>query len=448
MSTQGFSQGVATHFDQLCSLLFDNLHSGEDLSANLAAEETLFLRLNNNRVRQNTDVRQSMLALRYQGGGRTVDQTLTLSSHLVHDGAAVLAALARCRSEAAVLPPDPFQVAMDNHGRSHEEFVGQLLAPEPLLQAIVGPADGCDMVGFYAGGTVVRANRNSKGQSHWFASDNFFFDYSLYDGPKAVKGVYSAAVWNPADWAANLQRSKGALALLQRPVQNIRPGAYRTYLAPAAFSDLVGMMGWGALSGAAWKQGRSPFKKLAEKELRLSPLLSINENFGMGLAPRFNELGEVAPECLPLISEGALANLLVSSRSAKEYGLQANGASGGESPRALDVAPGTLGASEVLAALGTGLYLSNLHYLNWSDPVSARVTGMTRYACFWVEGGEMVGPINNLRWDESLYDALGSQLLALGSQAEISPETGTYGQRNPGGVRAPGALIEGFNFTL
>ena len=115
---------------------------------------------------------------------------------------------------------------------------------------------------------------------------------------------------------------------------------------------------------------------------------------------------------------------------------------------ALDVAPGTLGASEVLAALGTGLYLSNLHYLNWSDPVSARVTGMTRYACFWVEGGEMVGPINNLRWDESLYDALGSQLLALGSQAEISPETGTYGQRNPGGVRAPGALIEGFNFTL
>ena len=213
MSTQGFSQGVATHFDQLCSLLFDNLHSGEDLSANLAAEETLFLRLNNNRVRQNTDVRQSMLAMRYQGGGRTVDQTLTLSSHLVHDGAAVLAALARCRSEAAVLPPDPFQVAMDNHGRSHEEFVGQLLAPEPLLQAIVGPADGCDMVGFYAGGTVVRANRNSRGQSHWFASDNFFFDYSLYDGPKAVKGVYSAAVWNPADWAANLQRSKGALAL-------------------------------------------------------------------------------------------------------------------------------------------------------------------------------------------------------------------------------------------
>ena len=448
MSTPIFSQAVAAHFDQLCSLLFENLRSGEDLSANLAAEDTLFLRLNNNRVRQNTDVSQCVLSLRYQAGGRTIDQALTLSNQRAQDQTAVLAALARCRSEAAVLPPDPFQVPIHNHGSSREEFVGQLLAPQALLQAIVGPAAGCDMVGFYAGGTVIRANRNSRGQSHWFASDNFFFDYSLYDGPKAVKGVYSAAIWSPADWAANLARSKEALTLLQRPVQNIRPGAYRTYLAPAAFSDLVGMMGWGALSGAAWKQGRSPFKKLAEKEQRLSSLLSIDENFGMGLAPRFNELGEVAPERLPLISEGALANLLVSSRSAKEYGLAANGASGAESPRALDVAPGTLAAPDVLATLGTGLYLSNLHYLNWSDPVSARVTGMTRYACFWVEGGEIVGPINNLRWDESLYDALGPKLLALGQRAEISPETGTYSHRNPGGTRAPGALIEGFNFTL
>ena len=448
MSAARFSQAVAAQFDQLCHLLFDKLESGEELSVNLAAEETLFLRLNNNRVRQNTDVSQCVLSLRYQGGGRTVDHTLTLSRQEAQDRVAALAALARCRSEAALLPPDPFQVAMANHGNSREEFVGQLLAPEPLLHAIVGPAAGCDMVGFYAGGTLIRANRNSKGQSHWFASDNFFFDYSLYDGPKAVKGVYCAAVWSEADWSANLERSKRALALLQRPVQNIRPGAYRTYLAPAAFSDLVGMMGWGALSGAAWKQGRSPFKKLAEQELRLSPLLSIDENFGMGLAPRFNELGEVAPERLPLISEGALANLLISSRSAKEYGLQANGASGGESPRALDVAPGTLAAPDVLAALGSGLYLSNLHYLNWSDPVSARVTGMTRYACFWVEGGEIVGPINNLRWDESLYEALGAKLLALGQTAEISPETGTYSHRNPGGIRAPGALIEGFNFTL
>ena len=114
----------------------------------------------------------------------------------------------------------------------------------------------------------------------------------------------------------------------------------------------------------------------------------------------------------------------------------------------MDVKPGTLEEKDILKALGTGLYLSNLHYLNWSDLVSARVTGMTRYACFWVEGGEIIGPINDLRWDESLYDALGSQLIALTTQAEIDPAVETYFHRALGGSRTPGALIEGFTFTL
>ena len=448
MNPLDFSKQTSLLLDAICERLFANLRPGEDVTASLEAEETLYLRLNNNRVRQNTDVTQRVLQIRYQGGGRTIDHGMNLSGQVDSDCRSIDAVLERCRLDAAVLPQDPFQVPVQNHGSSREVFRGQLLAPQALIPAIVEPAGGCDLVGFYAGGVVISANRNSKGQNHWFETENFFFDYSLYNGPQAVKGVYAASSWNAQDWAANLERSKASLALLKRPVQAIQPGAYRSYFAPAAFADLLGMMSWGALSAAAWKQGRSPFKKLIEKELQLSHLLSVSENFGMGLTPRFNDLGEVAPQCLGLIEAGTLSNLLVSSRSAKEYGLQTNGASGHESPRALDVAAGSLADQDVLSALGSGLYLSNLHYLNWSDPVSARVTGMTRYACFWVEGGEIVGPINNLRWDESLYNALGSQLLALGNQAEISPEVGTYSKRSPGGARVPGALIDAFHFTL
>lgn len=208
------------------------------------------------------------------------------------------------------------------------------------------------------------------------------------------------------------------------------------------------MLNWNALSASAWKQGRSPFKKLAEHEATLSPLLNVEENFAMGLTPRFNSLGEVSETRVPLIGAGELKNLLVSSRTAKEYAMVGNGACAEESPRAMDVSAGTLDEKDILAALGTGLYLSNLHYLNWSDPVSARVTGMTRYACFWVEDGEIKGPIKDLRWDESLYGALGSKLLALTSYTEIDPAVDTYFQRSLGGSRTPGALIEGFTFTL
>ena len=445
---QAFSPQVFTHFNAVADGVLASLRAGEELTVNLSAEETLFVRFNNNRVRQNTDVAQISLSLRLQSAGRTVEKSRTLSGSLQSDHSAVARLLQACRDEAAVLPIDPNQVPLANNGTSRDDFTGALLAPQDVVSAVVGPAAGCDLAGLYAGGVSIRANRNSKGQSHWFATETFFFDYSLYNGSLAAKGSYAGSHWQEADWAANLARTKSLLALLGRPQQNVQPGAHRTYLAPRAFSDLIGMLGWNALSGAAWKQGRSPFKKLMEKESRLSSLLNINENFELGLTPRFNSLGEVSAERLKLIEQGELKNLLVSSRTAKEYALTANGAADDEAPRAIDVTCGELQEKEVLKELGTGLYLSNLHYLNWSDPVSARVTGMTRYACFWVEGGEIAGPIKDLRWDESLYQALGPKLMALTSHSEIDPATNTYFQRALGGSRTPGALIDGFTFTL
>ncbi|MDP2366749.1 TldD/PmbA family protein [Rhodoferax sp.] len=448
MSAHDFINRVQVHFDRLGADLLGQLTAGEELTLNLNAEETLFVRFNGNRVRQNTDVEQSSLSLRLQSRGRTVEKSRTLTGNFESDQAALTRLLEHCRQEVLVLPVDPHQVPIENNGSSSEEFRGALLAPEQVVPAVVGPAEGCDLAGLYAGGTVVRGNQNSKGQRHWFATETFFLDYSIYNGPQAAKGSYAGSHWNAADWAANLGRTKTLLQLLSKPRQNVQPGAYRTYLAPRALSDLVGMMGWNALSASAWKQGRSPFKKLAEKELSLSPMLNVDENFGLGLTPRFNSLGEVSATTLPLIERGALSSMLVSSRTAKEYGLLANGAADGEGPRALDVRPGSLREADILQELGTGLYLSNLHYLNWSDPVSARVTGMTRYACFWVEAGEIVGPIKDLRWDESLYSALGSKLMALTDHAEIDPAVDTYFHRALGGSRTPGALIDGFTFTL
>ena len=448
MSAGKFAARVREHFDAVATHVFNGIKAGEALTINITAEETLFVRFNNNRVRQNTDVEQINVSLRLQSTGRTVEKSRTLSCDLAADLAAMTGLLANCRDEVLSLPVDPNQVPIENNGSSNEEFTGALLAPESVVPAVVAPAQGCDMAGLYAGGVSIRGNRNSKGQSHWFATETFFLDYSIYNGPKAAKGCYAGSTWNAADWAANLGHTKAMLALLDKPQQDVKPGSYRTYLAPRAFSDLLGMLNWNALSAAACKQGRSPFKKLAEHEATLSPLLNVEENFSMGLTPRFNSLGEVSETRVPLIGGGVLKNLLVNSRTAKEYDSTANGACAAESPRAMDVSAGTLDEKDVLATLGTGLYLSNLHYLNWSDPVSARVTGMTRYACFWVEDGVIVGPIKDLRWDESLYGVLGNKLLALTSHTEIDPAVDTYFQRSLGGSRTPGALIEGFTFTL
>ena len=40
--------------------------------------------------------------------------------------------------------------------------------------------------------------------------------------------------------------------------------------------------------------------------------------------------------------------------------------------------------------LGTGLFVGNLWYTNFSDRAACRTTGMTRFATFWIDEGEIV----------------------------------------------------------
>jgi predicted Zn-dependent protease len=103
---------------------------------------------------------------------------------------------------------------------------------------------------------------------------------------------------------------------------------------------------------------------------------------------------------------------------------------------------------DVLKKLGTGLYLNNLHYLNWSDQPGGRITGMTRYACFWVENGEIVAPIENLRWDDSVFSLFGSALEDFTVERAYEPGVMTYGMRQLGGSWLPGMLLSGMKFTL
>ena len=60
----------------------------------------------------------------------------------------------------------------------------------------------------------------------------------------------------------------------------------------------------------------------------------------------------------------------------------------------------------LLEELGDGLYINNVWYLNFSDRPACRITGMTRFACFWVEGGEIAYPVNEITIAGNLRDML------------------------------------------
>ena len=135
-----------------------------------------------------------------------------------------------------------------------------------------------------------------------------------------------------------------------------------------------------------------------------------------GLAPDFDGNGFKKPGRVDLIKAGQHAGSLTSARSAKEYGLAPTGASSGEQADSLAMAGGELAPEAVLQALGEGLYVSNFWYMNYSDRPRCRMTGMTRFATFWVEGGKIVAPVSVVRFDDSLYQMFGEQGLEVHSR--------------------------------
>ena len=73
---------------------------------------------------------------------------------------------------------------------------------------------------------------------------------------------------------------------------------------------------------------------------------------------------------------------------------------------------------------------------------------MTRFATIWVEDGEMVAPLNVMRFDETSYRVLGENLEGLTAERETILSSSTYGWRATDSCRLPGALVRDFQFTL
>ena len=73
---------------------------------------------------------------------------------------------------------------------------------------------------------------------------------------------------------------------------------------------------------------------------------------------------------------------------------------------------------------------------------------MTRYACFYVENGKIIAPIDNMRFDDTIYNMFGNELNAVTNFDQLIPDIRTYDGRNLGGNHCPGILLNNFSLTL
>lgn len=438
-----------SYIEHIASYLNSFTLEGEMFVASYSAENSLFVRISQSKVRQPTIVEQGTLSLKYIYNNKTINVDTSISGNEETDELRLKKFFEYARRSCLELPDDPYLTLPDNNAQSSMEHSGRIPEFSELIEKVLNPAAKVDLAGVLSAGRIVRASFNSLGQFHWFKTENFTLDYSLYnEKQKAVKSLYAGTDWNQDEYEKDLKQSIEMLNLMNTESKEIPRGEYRVYLAPSAVSELLGMMQWSGFSAGAFKRGESGLAQLHEKKKNFSPKINIIEDFSLGLTPRFNDLGEEADLKLSLVEKGQLLNALTSTRTAKEFQLKSNFANDWEGGRSIHLTAGNLSDDKILSTLSTGLYISDLHYLNWSDRQNGRVTGMTRYACFWVENGRLISPIKDLRFDESLYHVFGDGLVELTEKVKIAAQTSTYEKREIGGFQCPGMIVDGFKFTL
>lgn len=435
------------YFFSLVAGLNHYLRPNEVLLCSLTGEKSDFIRLNRGRVLQAGSVRQVELSMDLIEGHRHASAQCNLSMQEAPDVSQLLRLIDALRLQRQALAVDPFLYYNTTPAHSEQIDDNRLLSSHDVVREITAAAEGLDLVGLYAGGRLYRGFANSLGQRNWYSTANFNFDWTCYHrADKAVKSRYAGSEWSSDHLQQRLEHVRTELRSLQRPALTLKPGRYRVYLAPDAVSEILSTVAWGGFGLKSHRTRQTPLIKLAQGTRSLDPRVRLSENSAAGIAPRFTDRGFITPAEVVLIDGGHHADCLVDSRSAKEYQTPVN--AGSEYPRSLDLGAGGIGSDDILTALDTGIYINNLWYSNFSDRNDCRITGMTRYACFWVENGRIKAPIEVMRFDESLYHMLGEHLVGITSERGLILDSDTYERRSIGHMHLPGLLIDRFSLTL
>jgi predicted Zn-dependent protease len=216
-------------------------------------------------------------------------------------------------------------------------------------------------------------------------------------------------------------------------------GRYPTILPPSAVADLMIYLYWTAVALDA-HEGRTVFSRpgggtrVGERisevpvTLRSDPGLAGIQCCPFVATGTSSRHASIFDDGMPLdptdwIREGRLTSLIGTRHAASVTGLpprpfvdnlQLTGPSSGA------------GIDDLIAGTGRGLLLTCLWYIREVDPETLLLTGLTRDGVFMVEGGEVVGAVNNFRFNDSPVDLLG-RVEAIGpSEPALPREFGDY----------------------
>ncbi len=253
------------------------------------------------------------------------------------------------------------------------------------------------------------------------------------------------------DCAVLAQRLDWATRKIELPA-----GRYETILPPTALADLMIYMYWSSGARDA-HDGRTVFSKagggtrVGEALTQLPVTLRSNPNepglscepfvvahASSGESSVFDNGLTLAPTTW--IDEGRLNALIQTRYTASMTGLPVTPAIDN---LIFEQAGATATVDEMVATTERGLLLTCLWYIRSVDPQNLLMTGLTRDGVYLVEGGEVVGAVNNFRFNESPVDML-ARMIEVGATTRcLCREWNDYFNR----TAMPAVRVADFNMS-
>ena len=225
---------------------------------------------------------------------------------------------------------------------------------------------------------------------------------------------------------------------------DLDPGTYEVVLEPKAVAALLLFPAWLGFNGKAHAEGTS-FAHLGEQQFDEQIDLWDDGTDPRALGRPYDAEG-TPKRRVDLVRAGVTVGLVHDRRSAQLAGEESTGSSIGSEgfggyPGDLFLAPGDRSREELIAGMERGLLVTDFWYNRILDPKTQVITGLTRNGLFLVEHGEVVAPVQNLRFTQSVVAALGpGHVLGVGDDAELVSNEG-------GVVHVPSLRLAAFAFT-
>lgn len=192
---------------------------------------------------------------------------------------------------------------------------------------------------------------------------------------------------------------------------SVDPGEWTVILEPAAFGELAIFLA-DHFSAQAFDEGSSFLSgRLGERVLGAN--VTIRDDFADPLHPDAPFDWEGTPKERPTLIENGVARTVLTDRTWARrlarpntgHALPAPNARG-PYPADLVVDPGSAALEELIAGTARGLLVTRLWYVRVVDRRRLILTGMTRDGTFLIENGRVRGGVRNLRFNQSLAEAL------------------------------------------